>query len=310
MIYSITEGQQAEEYKARKAKEAEDDKKADDARFIRRYMYRDPGDRNYGHGIDDFDRSLKAHDMANREYNRRTTAMINSKFGDDKQTTRQKEKEWLKSVGQIPRDAANRHMRRHPDQYKESFLLTEGDADEFLESIGVALYEDFVTIGEYSIPGVEAEGILEEYGIFLYEEGIIIEGQQAEEYKARKAREAEAESKKYDKYKGDTVLGSRIGAGNKSNGIHPDGNGGFRIGTKDDNSRDSKSTGIVYKDLDRRRSDLLKSKTIEDFMKHASSVNNLGSNLHAAADATNRNIRRHPNQYKESCGIFSSVSFV
>lgn len=120
MIYSITEGQQAEEYKARKAKEAEDAKKADDARFMRRYMYRDPGDRNYGHGIDDFDRSLKAHDMSDREYNRRTIAMINSKFGDDKQTARQKEKEWLKSVGQTPRDAANRHIRRHPDQYKES----------------------------------------------------------------------------------------------------------------------------------------------------------------------------------------------
>ena len=47
--------------------------------------------------------------------------MMNSKLrGDDKQTVRQKEKEWLKSVGETPRDAANRHMRRHPKQYKES----------------------------------------------------------------------------------------------------------------------------------------------------------------------------------------------
>lgn len=138
----------------------------------------------------------------------------------------------------------------------------------------------------------------------------IIEGQQAEEYKARKAKEAEAESKKYDKYKGDTILGSRIGAGNKSSGIHPDGNGGYKLGTKDDNDRDSKSINIVYKDLDRRKSNVSKSKTIEDFEKHASSLNNLSSNLHAAADATNRHIRRHPDQYKESCGIFSSVAFI
>ena len=139
----------------------------------------------------------------------------------------------------------------------------------------------------------------------------INEGQQAEEYKARKAKEAEAESKKYDKYKGDaTTLGSRIGAGNKSGGIHPDGNGGFRLGSNDDNNRDSKSTDIVYKDLDRRKSDLSKSTTIEDFEKHASSLNNLSSNLHAAADATNRHIRRHPDQYKESYGIFSEIEFL
>lgn len=37
MIYSINEGQQAEEYKARKAKEAEDKKKAEDERDSRRY---------------------------------------------------------------------------------------------------------------------------------------------------------------------------------------------------------------------------------------------------------------------------------
>lgn len=137
----------------------------------------------------------------------------------------------------------------------------------------------------------------------------INEGKQAEEYKVRKAKEAEAEFKKYDKYKGDTALGSRIAAGNKSNAIHLDGNSGYRLGTKDDNDRDSKSTNIVHKDLDRRKSNLMQSTTIEDFEKHAGNLNNLSSNLHAAADATNRHIRRHPNQYKES-GIFSGVVFI
>lgn len=93
--------------------------------------------------------------------------------------------------------------------YNNSIILTEADADEFLESVGVELFENHATINGEAYSGPDAEFILEENGIFLYEDCIVIEGQQAEEYKKRKAKEAEEESKKYNKYDNSNMVDSK-----------------------------------------------------------------------------------------------------
>ena len=71
----------------------------------------------------------------------------------------------------------------------KSITLYSEAADKFLESVGVELYEDHVVIGEDAYLGADGEAILNENGIFLYEDGIVLEGKQAEEYKARKAED-------------------------------------------------------------------------------------------------------------------------
>ena len=85
--------------------------------------------------------------------------------------------------------------------YTESMALFGYDADEFLESVEVALYEDSVAIGENVYDGAEAEAFLAENGIHLYDDHIVLEGKQAEEYKARKAKEkADANQKELDRW--------------------------------------------------------------------------------------------------------------
>ena len=63
------------------------------------------------------------------------------------------------------------------------------DADNFLESYGIELYEDSIVIGESMFDGYDGECLLNENGIFLFEDCIVLEGEQAEAYKARKAKE-------------------------------------------------------------------------------------------------------------------------
>ena len=84
--------------------------------------------------------------------------------------------------------------------------LTEADADSFLESVGIQLYEDKISINGTLYEGSYGEEILNENGIFLYEDGIVLEGKQAEEYKRKKfdelldrSRKDCAASRKYDR---------------------------------------------------------------------------------------------------------------
>lgn len=127
MIYSINEGQQAEEYKARKAKEAKDSEKREKEHYYKRHAipsYRSEdmrtpkfvGDKgntldreHYQKYVDkDMDRYERSVDLLSREFNRRKAE------GDTIGMRR--------VSGRAPqwKDAINRHMRRHPDQYKES----------------------------------------------------------------------------------------------------------------------------------------------------------------------------------------------
>ena len=88
--------------------------------------------------------------------------------------------------------------------YNHSIALTEADADEFLESVGVELYENYAVINNQLIPGHDAESILEAYDIFLYDDHIVLEGQQAEEYLARKQAAIDAERKEIERRYGKT----------------------------------------------------------------------------------------------------------
>ena len=70
-------------------------------------------------------------------------------------------------------------------------VLVEAAADGFLMDMDIALYEDTIMIEGEEYEGSYGESILEANGIFLYEDGIVLEGKQAEEYRARKAEERE-----------------------------------------------------------------------------------------------------------------------
>lgn len=138
MIYSITEGQQAEEYKARKAKEAEDAKKADDERVKRRFT---AGISKYDDGThptksvnllksdkevhpDDSDRYLRSRKAMNNEIKRRENELVAAHQDPNKSVQKAANNLFRLNTNtynmMATRDATNRHIRRHPNQYKES----------------------------------------------------------------------------------------------------------------------------------------------------------------------------------------------
>ena len=86
----------------------------------------------------------------------------------------------------------------------ESVALFGEEADELLESLDIELGEFTIAIGENVYDGAEAERFLNENGIMLYEDHIVLEGRKAEEYLMRKQKilndEKESENKKYGKY--------------------------------------------------------------------------------------------------------------
>ena len=83
-------------------------------------------------------------------------------------------------------------------------VLTKDAADAFLESVGVKLFEDTISIDGVMYEGSYGESILEENGIFLYEDGIVLEGMSKEDYlrtKEERQRNADEQHKK-DAYNG------------------------------------------------------------------------------------------------------------
>lgn len=96
-------------------------------------------------------------------------------------------------------------------------VLTESTADEFLESVGVELFDDEISINGTIYEGTYGESILEENGIFLYEDCIVLEGEAAkkvtmQDYISRKAKE-KADAKKADNDRVNRRLGNIIRAG-------------------------------------------------------------------------------------------------
>lgn len=135
MIYSITEGQQAEEYKARKAKEVEDAKKAEENRYNQRYGD-DPRGGGTTKGFYVGDRVTSKHPgfgsskKINDDYH---MDGVRSRAADDmikrnKISTKCNVKglnDYRKKIYPV-KDAINRHMRHHPINTKNlvaSFLV-------------------------------------------------------------------------------------------------------------------------------------------------------------------------------------------
>lgn len=81
----------------------------------------------------------------------------------------------------------------------ETIILRGAEADAYLESVGVVMYNDHITINEMSMDGITGEKILAENGITLNEDHIVLEGERAEAVKAAKAKEAEENNTKEPK---------------------------------------------------------------------------------------------------------------
>lgn len=102
---ALIEGQQDEEYKARKAKEAEDKKKAEQQRDERRYSKGTTGDKKKN-VVEDLERSISSG----------ITSIDRMSARDIKNPYKHND---FKTVN----DTTNRHMRRHPKQYKEGTIF-------------------------------------------------------------------------------------------------------------------------------------------------------------------------------------------
>lgn len=112
-FYNIyTEGQQAEEYKARKDKEAEEKEKAEAERINRRLQA--------GVKTQNFeDEYYDGNPSARKDHNRAIDARRVVLRDEDKRATnwRNTPMRYTKQDYTDDRDAVNRHMRRHPDQW-------------------------------------------------------------------------------------------------------------------------------------------------------------------------------------------------
>ena len=131
----------------------------------------------------------------------------------------------------------------------------------------------------------------------------ITEGQQAEEYKKRKIDEKmkQNDDAQIDRH-GNPYTGDRDRNWYRTGGDLFD----IRKGSVEDNIRRDKVDEKLNSHTDRLRAI---SKSFGDDNAHHNFVN---AALHRgnARDAINRHMRRHPNQYKESCGLFANVSFI
>ena len=203
----------------------------------------------------------------------------------------------------------------------EPLVLTESDADSFLESVGVELYEDSIAIDGTLYEGTYGESILEANGIFLYEDGIVLEGKQAEEYKARKANEkADKSNKQLVRDIGRYAFSYPVGNRNRGNLIN------------DDYKRGKAADKMVDAELDKRRSKVddaykryghyikltpnhaISRKAFDLIDKPERDLFNAEKGEDYAKDAANRHMRRHPKQYaKKSTNestIFSSIEMI
>ena len=206
------------------------------------------------------------------------------------------------------------------DIQTESVALFGEDADKLLESLDIELGESTIAIGENVYDGAEAEQFLNENGILLYDDHIVLEGKQAEEYKARKA----AEKKKAEEFDSNPR--------NTDGYRDPYNKGGRSVadymkGRMEDSKRNLKSLDIADREREKRykkhendfykqtmytykqaknkgknSKDDPKMKELKDNVaKSEKDLHNItGGNFDRATDAINRHMRRHPEQYKES----------
>ena len=130
--------------------------------------------------------------------------------------------------------------------YKQNIdpiALTEADADAFLESVGVELFEDSIAIDGTLYEGTYGEEILAENGIFLYEDGIVLEGELADAVKQyRRTSKELAKDTKSDPGYIKTVKDARRDAGKAAIDYIKD----RRIYGKDEAKRRYVDKGLEY----------------------------------------------------------------
>lgn len=189
-------------------------------------------------------------------------------------------------------------------------VLTEDAADEFLESIGVELFEDEISINGTLYEGAYGESILEANGIFLYEDGIVLEGEEAEKYKARKEKEEIDDYKKHKNYQKNATrrrdTGSYVMSNMNPNYKNRYSDPNYKKTLRSDSARSKKVDAIIDKELSRRKQITVGSDGKYDQRK---SYARLNKNKDSAANTLNRHMRRHPEQYMEST-IFSDIEII
>lgn len=199
----------------------------------------------------------------------------------------------------------------------ESVTLSGLAADNFLESIGIDINIESktISIGEMIIDGIAGEDILAENGIFLYEDGIVLEGKQADKYLTRKAEEAydakekdnERKERRYDDDYRPTV--------GIKNTINKDGTKYKGVGSREEtkpprrNSQDYHNQKMAERIRDSEESRRYYAAENDDNKQNRDAYERMKQNSAVAFDATNRHIRRHPKQYKESA-IFKYVDLI
>ena len=198
----------------------------------------------------------------------------------------------------------------------EPLVLVEAAADEFLEAVGVELFDDEISINGTLYEGSYGEEILAENGIFLYEDGIVLEGKQAEEYKAKRAKE------KADRER-ERVIGSprefNKYASRKTDPQHAD---SYRFATDAIDKRrkaydDASNKMSNYSNLTKNRTDNVSIKRhkelIDDTISKGKHFANAINKTHVIADTYSRHKRRHPKQYtkpKNESTIFSNIEII
>ena len=199
--------------------------------------------------------------------------------------------------------------------YSRQIRLEGQEADNFLEASGITICDDEIIIEDAVVEFDAAIEHLAKNGISLYEDCIILEGKQAEEYKARKAKEKDEEIKKEDistAHRNDRNVGYKtrrydIITKKQTNtdfmsGYNKQDEGKMK---KDYQNRD-KAAKVFSREIQRRSKDdsgkVRKIETDEDGVM----IDRDYRDFTKAADATMRHVRRHPKQYSEST-IFDSV---
>lgn len=205
----------------------------------------------------------------------------------------------------------------------EPLVLVEADADSFLESVGVKLYDNEISINGTLYEGSYGESILAENGIFLYEDGIVLEGKQAEEYKARKAKE------RVDKNKTELDRANHryapVGSWDNKNGGYKNAPTGWKnrkglnpnyssTGADKEEKMHNRADRILNKD-EYKKSSYADPENRVDPSKYSSGHKSIkpkgyaGTQRDFKRDALMRHMRRHPKQYKEST-IFSNIEII
>ena len=152
--------------------------------------------------------------------------------------------------------------------------------------------------------GEEADIFLAESGITLYEDCIVLEGEQAEAYKARKEAEEKSKWKKeHDRQNGPRSTDTTSGPNTREY------NNAKNSRSREEFEAKQRSAEKVRDEADRRW------KAAWDHRNDDKDYNHNYENLQYhgqrsdAADAIRRHERRHPKTYKES-SIFDNLKFI